>query len=145
MSLTRSAIRLTGAPLRMDVARMWATLVGVRGDAMPWVGILIHLLVSVLVGFVYAVGFQVVAAVDYLALWGLVGAVIHYLVAGLVLAVIPPIHPDIPERSPAPGAFVRNLGMTDAAAFLAGHAVFGFVFGLAYGFVHPEGGWPVAL
>jgi uncharacterized membrane protein YagU involved in acid resistance len=129
----------------MDVARTWAALVGVRGDATPWVGLAIHLVVSILAGFAYAAAFQTLPATDRLILWGLVGGVIHYIVAGLALAALPAVHPDVPGRPRAPGAFARNLGMTDMLAFLVAHLVFGLVFGLAYGAIHPQGGWPVAL
>jgi hypothetical protein len=57
----------------------------------------------------------------------------HAVIAGLGMGIVPAIHPMIPERMPAPGAFMANLGAIGIVAEFALHAVYGAIVGAMYG------------
>ena len=146
MLATRVVLRAAGLPLRMDVLRMWSTMFRVHGGAARLFGMGMHLAVSAVVGLIYAVGLRYVfPADDALWLWGLLGGLIHYLVAGAFLAIAPAMNVEMPERIPAPGIFARRLGSFDVAAFLAGHLAYGVSFGILYALLHPAGGAGLAF
>ncbi|MDQ3871095.1 MAG: hypothetical protein M3301_05710, partial [Chloroflexota bacterium] len=112
---------------------------GLRGAAGRVVGLAMHAVVSLGIGVIYAAGFQVLGLREPLFLWGLVGGAVHWLFAGLFLAVVPSMHPEIPDQLQVPGAFARNFGGADVAAFLAGHLLYGLSFGVVYALLHPAG------
>ncbi len=141
MLAPRLALRVAGARPRMDVAVMWSTMFRVQGTAGRLFGWGMHLLVSVVIGFVYAWGFRYLfGATDALWLWGLVGGAIHYVIAGVFLVIAPETNSQIPQRVPAPGAFAAKLGGVDVAAFLIGHLAYGVTFGIVYAVLHRAGG-----
>lgn len=143
MIAVRRAARAAGAELRMDVIRLWGAFVGARGPDDRVFGWIVHVLASAVVGVLYAIGFQVAAASDRLWLWGLLGAVIHSAIAGVVIGFSPPMYRE--ETSPRPGPFARNFGVTDVIGFVAGHFVYGLTVGIAYAFLRPGGGPELAF
>ncbi len=62
MMIARLALRAAGLPLRMDVTRIWGTLVGVQGQAQRTLGVVVHIFVSIAVALIYAAGFDAVGA-----------------------------------------------------------------------------------
>ena len=145
MAGARMAVRAGGADLKMDVTLMWASMLRMRGTRGRLVGMAIHLVMSVLIAFLYAWGFQLLGITDNAWVWGVLGGVLHWVLAGLFLAMVPPIHPEVPERRPAPGMFVSNFGSSDVAAFLVGHLLYGLVSGVTYAWLHPAAGLPAAF
>jgi hypothetical protein len=143
MIAVRRAARAAGVGLRMDVIRLWGAFVGARGPEDRAFGWAVHLLASAVVGVLYALGFYVLGASDRLWLWGLIGALIHSAVAGVVVGFCPPMYRE--ETSPRPGPFARNFGATDVVGFVAGHLVYGLAVGIAYGLLHPGGGPDLAF
>lgn len=133
MVAVRWLIRGTGVDLRMDVARMWGTMFGLHGGGGYAAGWLVHLMMSVLVAVIYAFGFTLIGVPAQLGwLWGLVGGVVHWAVAGVVMAMLPVMHPEIPERRAPPGPFVSGYGAPDMVGFLLGHLAFGLTVGIVY-------------
>lgn len=141
MLSTRLLLRLAGAPLRMDVTLMWSSMLRMRGGSGRAVGVAMHLVVSAVVGLIYAAGVRLLfGADDALWLWGVLGGVIHYMIAGAFLAIAPEMNSEMPERIPAPGVFAAHLGGADVGAFLLAHLAYGVSFGIAYASLHPAGG-----
>lgn len=136
MVLVRVGLRAAGYELRMDVVRMWGTMFKQHGTAGTVVGWMMHLAMSVLIGLMYAYGFQLLGVTENIWLWGLLGGAVHWLMAGIFLIIVPPMHPEIPERRPAPGAFAKDFGTHDSVAFLLGHLLYGLIFGILYGILH---------
>jgi hypothetical protein len=133
MILVRMAVRVAGLPLRMDVLLMWGTMFGQHGTNGRLVGWAMHLLASGLIGIAYAFGFELVGVAQETAwVWGVIGGVIHWGLGGLFLAIVPQLHPEIPEGRGAPGPFAVNYGSAEIAAFLAGHLAYGLVFAVVY-------------
>lgn len=55
------------------------------------------------------------------------------MVAGLFMAMVPAMHPLVPEQMPAPGPFMANLGAMGIIAEFVLHAVYGGIVGGVYG------------
>ena len=133
MFVVRALLSAVRSDVEFDVLRMWEALVRIGGTSGMRVAVGIHLLVSVLVGVAYALGFQIVGVRDELWLWGLVGALVHWLAGGLFLAIVPPVATARADRRTAPRAFARGFGRSDAVAFLVVHLAYGVVFAVGYG------------
>jgi hypothetical protein len=125
-----------GIPAHMEI--MLGTMV-VREAAMTaWlVGFAIHLLTGGVLALVYAWAFEHITHRAGL-LVGVGFGLVHAVIAGLGNTIIPAIHPMIPERMPAPGAFMANLGVIGIIAEFALHAVYGAIVGALYGPVMRE-------
>jgi hypothetical protein len=59
---------------------------------------------------------------------GIVGGI-----AGVAMAMIPLVHPMIPEQMPPPGAFMANMGTVGVALLLVEHLMYGAIVGGLYG------------
>jgi hypothetical protein len=131
MTASMAIFRAFGVPA--DLEMMLGTLTGAQPGKGPWIaGFFLHLLISGIIGILYAIGFQyVLRAASWRA--GLLVAVVHGIVAGFVMAIVPAIHPLIPERMPAPGAFMANLGAGGIADFWMARFVYGATVGALYG------------
>jgi hypothetical protein len=85
-----------------------------------------------LFALIYAVGFEYwTHRADWLV--GLGFGVIHTLFSSVLLAMIPAMHPLVPEQMPAPGPFMSNLGMMGVLAFFMLHLIYGAIVGAMYG------------
>jgi hypothetical protein len=130
------ARNVMGIPAGIEM--MLGTLVVPNAALTAWlVGFAIHVLIGGVLALVYAWGFE---HVTHRAGW-LVGAgfgLAHAVISGLGLTLVPAIHPMIPERMPAPGAFMANLGAIGIIAYFALHAVYGAIIGGLYGQVVNE-------
>ena len=116
----------------MDAEMMLGTMVSSPGSAAWLIGFVMHMMLSVAIAFIYAWGFERVTHRAG-AVVGLGFAVIHVILAGMVMGMIPAIHPMIPEQMPAPGAFMANMGTTFIALFVIEHLMFGTIVGAMYG------------
>ncbi len=100
------------------------------------------------VGLGWVVHFMmgVIFAVIYAALWaagigsatllsGAIFGVVHFLIAGLVMGGMPMMHAGIKAGTvQAPGVLMLNSGVMGFMGGLIGHAVYGLVVALVYGF-----------
>jgi hypothetical protein len=121
----------------MNAEMMLGTMMSSMPNLTTWlIGFAIHLVLSALIALAYAWGFEHVVHRAGAAV-GLGFAVIHVIIAGFVMAMIPAIHPMIPEQMPAPGAFMASMGAAFAALFVIEHLMYGAIVGALYG--------PVAL
>ena len=124
---------------QFDLLGMWVTLLAVEN--VPAVGLIVHLAVSVSVAVLYAIGFRIADASEAGWAWGLTGGVIHWIVAGSFLNVVP----ESERRRASPGPFAARFGPPAAIGFLAIHLVFGLVVGVTYFFLHSGGGLNSAI
>jgi hypothetical protein len=125
------ARNVMGIPAGMEM--MLGTMVVPNAALVAWlVGFGIHVLIGGVLALVYAWAFE---HVTHRSGW-LIGAgfgLVHAVISGLGMAMVPAIHPMIPERMPAPGAFMANLGVIGIVAEFALHAVYGAIVGALYG------------
>lgn len=76
-------------------------------------------------------------------------SVIHIVIAGIVMGVMPTMHPRMPIPIAPPGAFMSNLGVMGIVAVVMMHVIFGAIVGAMYGVVvrsrpNLAGGRPLA-
>ena len=126
-------VRRGGPADRFDILEMWATLLalpaGLAAAALP-----VHLAVSAAIAVLYALGFGLAGAVDSGWAWGLIGGIVHWIVAGTFLGTVPARDDGSMDT---PGPFAMRTGSAGALSFLAGHLLFGLVVGIAYFAFHP--------
>ncbi len=91
-----------------------------------------------------ALFFDVVGADSNLWLWGLISGLVHYMVAGPVIATIPSLDPATGVVG-SQGFAYKNYGTLDVATSFTAHMIFGLSTGIAYGLLHPLGGSVLAF
>lgn len=125
-----AAVRAFGLPVNLEL--VLGTLFLPRGLTAWIVGLVMHLVISGAIALVYAWGFErVTHRAD--AGVGAVFSVVHLVIAGLALLAIPAIHPLIPERMAAPGAFMSGMGALGIVLFVIEHVIYGAIVGAMYG------------
>ncbi len=122
-------VRQMGIPMNAEM--MFGTMVSPPGPTAWLIGFAMHLMISGAIALAYAWGFEHVTRRAGV-LVGLGFAVIHIAIAGLVMGMIPAMHPMIPEQMPAPGAFMANMGTTFVALFVLEHLLYGAIVGAMY-------------
>lgn len=138
--------RRTGRAVHQDVFAEAGVLLGVHGRAQRAGGYLGHAVLSVLIALLYARFFQAVAR-DHLLAWGVVAALVHFVMGALVVgAIFPVVTKGTPaDGRPTPGIAYVRYGRRDVLTFFGGHLTFGVLLALLYSALHPELGTAAAL
>jgi hypothetical protein len=131
MTALMAMARAMGMPVNLEM--VLGTMIGGAPSLASWImGFIIHLMAGGIFALIYAVGFEYwTHRADWLV--GLGFGVIHTLFSGVLLAMIPAMHPLVPEQMPAPGPFMSNLGMMGVLAFFILHLIYGAIVGAMYG------------
>lgn len=145
MSALMWMARMMGMPANLEM--MLGTMVADPGTTAWMIGFVMHLMLSGAIALIYAWAFE---HVTHRAGW-LVGAgfgIVHAIIAGMVMGMMPMMHPRMPNPVMPPGAFLSNLGTMGVVAEFMLHMVYGAVVGAMYGAVihirnAPAGGQPV--
>lgn len=143
---------------QMDMALLQGTMFTANTGTARAIGTVTHVLMmsGVVFGSLYAVLFAWFGTVPDNAWWvGALIGIVHGIVAGAAMAMVPAIHPRVPKDAPAedmtgltagsgaslrvkaPGAFAKNYGSMTPAGMVMAHIVFGLVVGLVYAWVAP--------
>lgn len=93
-------------------------------------GFLLHLAMSLWIGFAYALGFRLLGWRPN-AKTGAAGSLIHWLIATVVTGTASRLHPRR-RQLPMPGYGGMALGIKTAIGFLVGHIIYGALFGWQY-------------
>jgi hypothetical protein len=133
-----------GLPVKQNIFRTWGILFGQRGAAGYVIGILFHQLIAVVAAILYAVFFNLIGVEGDLWLYGLLGGLIHYGLAGPIVAIIPSLNPDTGNLREQGFAY-KNYGSLDVVTSLVGHLAFGTLTGILYGYFHSGGGSSLAF
>jgi hypothetical protein len=133
-----------GLRIKQNIFRTWGILLGMRGPGGYFAGFLFHEVLAAVIAIGYAVFFRLLGVEANLWLWGLLGAVIHYALAGPVVKMIPSLDPETGEIGKQGFAY-RNYGAPDVVTSLVGHLTFGVLTGILYGLFHSGGGTGVAF
>ncbi len=101
-------------------------------DPATWlIGLGIHFMTGGLAGMLYALGFEKWTL--YADSWiGLVFGSIHGFAGGFLIALMPVVHPLMPDILIAPGPFGINFGLLTAATFMGLHLLYGAMVGGFY-------------
>jgi hypothetical protein len=131
MTVVMAIARTLG--MRLHFEMMLGTMMGGPPDATRWsIGLVMHLILSGLIGLGYAFGFEYVThRAGWLA--GVGFSIIHIAVAGTLLGLVSTWDPVIPEIMPAPGPFMANFGIIYTVTFMALHFMYGAIVGVLYG------------
>ena len=128
----------------LDFSMMWGTLVGLPKGWEAWiVGFVIHLLVGGVFALGYAVLFKAFSGAGLLR-GGLVG-IVHAIITGIILPLLPLIHPLMNNghmQSPAP--YFSGHGMAGVLFYFAMHIVYGSTVGWLYLRLTPAAAEPLA-
>lgn len=126
---------MMGMPANLEM--MLGTMVAPEGATAWLIGLVMHLMISGGIALIYAWGFE---HVTHRAGW-LIGAgfsIIHTLIAGTLMGVMPAMHPRMPPMM-APGAFMSSMGTTGVVMEFVLHLIYGAIVGAMYGAVlHPR-------
>ena len=133
-----------GLPVKQNIFRTWGILFGQRGTAGYIVGFLFHQLLAAVIAVLYAVFFNLIGVEGDLWLWGLIGGLIHWTLAGPVVKIIPSLNPDTGNLREQGFAY-KNYGALDVVTSLVGHLAFGTITGILYGYFHSTGGSGLAF
>ncbi len=133
-----------GLPVKQNIFRTWGNMFGLRGGSGYVVGMMFHEVLAAGIAVLYALFFKLIGVEGNLLLWGLVGALIHYTLAGPVVKMLPSIDPETGEVGKQGFAY-RNYGALDVATSFIGHMSFGLLTAVFYALLHPNGGSALLL
>ncbi len=128
-----------GLPVKQNIFRTWGRMMKLTGGPGYAAGFLFHEALAAAIALIYALGFQILGADDRLWLWGVLGALIHYALAGPVVAMLPSLDPET-EVVGAQGFAYRHYGALDVATSFVGHMAFGVLTAIFYALLHSMGG-----
>jgi hypothetical protein len=117
--------------VNLDLAMLISTFNGTLPGVAAWIlGYTAFLIITGLIGLLYGLGFEKLNRFDWKT--GVGFSVIHLVIVGLLLGVLPLIHPGVPEIIPAPGIFAANKGLFGIIGFVVAHLIFGAIVGALY-------------
>ena len=136
MEMATVVPRVAGLDVKLDLHLMWGRIMRLRNPAAGVAGTAFHIIISAAIGLLYAAGADFLFdARNNLWAWGLLGGVIHWVVAGIFIGVVLPlIHPEMSKGSSLPGWLVTKFGRRDFLAFFVGHLLYGLTFGVLYAY-----------
>lgn len=128
--------RLLG--LHADFAEIWGTMLLPPGVASWLLGLVIHLLISGLVALAYAWAFETITHRAGAGA-GMLLAIPHAIIAGILLGLVPAVTPLGVAGHPAPGAFMAHGSVLGVVVFFLAHLLYGALVGVLYApFLHPS-------
>lgn len=140
MSAMMAVARAMGMEAKLEL--LLGTMLGIEPGPTAWIiGFGMHLVISGLIALLYALGFEYVT---HRAGWliGAAFAIIHILIGGVFMGMVPMMHPQVPGELSPPGAFMSNLGVMGVMAFVMLHLIYGAIVGTMYTVVHRHAGSP---
>lgn len=125
--------------MHMDMPMMLGTMVMPRGTAAWVIGAMLHLMMGTAFFVVYAAIFDAAAIDSGIVAWSAGFGVVHGVMAGLAMGMMPAIHPRLETATSgtgtgvsAPGMFGLRMGPMGPVAIIALHVIFGLVAGAVY-------------
>jgi len=115
---------------KMDIVGLLGTMFGKESILLGW---MMHAMMGVIFGLIYALLWSRGIGAPTL-LGGLIFGVVHWLIVGMVMGMIPMMHVGIRRGDvQAPGLWMTNNGgMMGFVGGLVGHIVFGVMTALVY-------------
>lgn len=139
ISVVTAVLRGAGLPLSIEI--LLGTLPGIPVGGMAFgLGLVMHLLLGGAFGLLYGALFERVWAHGGASV-GMLLAVIHSSLIGILIGLTPRFHPLVPEQIADPGPFFANLGVMGVLVFFGSHILYGAIVGAGYGHVAAERQW----
>ena len=134
MSVLMVLGRALGVELSLEM--LLGTMLGLAPSLGAFaVGLLMHLAIGGLFALGYALLFERVAF-QASARRGARYGLVHAVIAGLAMGLVPLVHPGVPIPMGSPGPFLTRLGLGGVAMLFATHLLFGAVVGGLYARLH---------
>ena len=131
--LLYGGIAMTPTRVRMNLLLMLGGMMGLAGGGAYLAGLMIHGVLLVLFGLVYAAVFATGDIEDLVLVWGLGFGAAHAVFSGVMLGFMPMMHPLIRAgRMDAPGVLALRIGGSTAMGFVVLHLLFGGVVAVLY-------------
>jgi len=119
--------------MKMDMLQMLGTMMLPVGAMAYGLGLMMHAVASAAFGIVYAGLFHALD-LEATAAWGLLFGLVHWMVAGMAMGMMPIMHPRIRSGEiAAPGPFALDYPPLTAVGFLMVHLIYGVLVGGLYG------------
>ena len=132
ISMVMGLAPMMGMP-KMDIVDMLSTMFGKPNKVLGW---MMHLMMGVVFALIYAfLWSRGLGSSNWL--FGLIFGAVHWLIVGVIMAMIPIMHVGIKNGDvEAPGMWMTNQGGILAfVGGLMGHMVFGLVVTLVYNLI----------
>lgn len=131
VSAVTAVARVLG--IGVDFELILGTILGHPPSLATWLaGLVAHLLIAGSLGLAYGWGFENLSGrADWRV--GLGFGAVHAVAAGILIWVLPAVHPLVAERIPAPGPFLSRLGALGVLVEIGVHLMYGAVVGVLYG------------
>jgi hypothetical protein len=130
MAVINVMARSSGLPVQLEL--LLGSMITGRAGLGSWIlGFAMHIGAGAAFALVYAAAFEAEGHAS--AARGARYGLLHALVSGLALTLMPSLHPLVPEVLRAPGPFMLGLGWLGALAFVMLHVIYGAIVGFVYG------------
>jgi hypothetical protein len=130
MTIAMAIARAAGMPINFEMLS-GSMLLGFIGPAVWVIGLVVHLVAGAVWGLVYALLFER-ATRRANAFVGASFGLAHAVLSGLLLGIVPYVHPLSPKLLVPPGLFMSSAGIPGVILFLALHVMFGAIVGAYY-------------
>lgn len=133
-ALLYMGILMAPQQMKMNLFAMLGTMVLPAGTAAFLMGAMVHVGMSVILGLAHGAVFAVADIDSNEAAWGLLFGLVHWVIVGMALGMLPLMHRGIRDGEiDAPGFYALNYPPMTAMGFLMLHLVFGVIVGALYG------------
>ena len=126
-------IAMMPSQMKMNLLYLLGSMM-VKQKAMAYVaGAMMHAMMSIAFALAHVGVYEALNLDSNLLAWGLLFGLVHYLVVGMALGMMPMMHPRIQSGAiQAPGAYALAYPKATAAGFLMLHLLFGLLVGGFY-------------
>ena len=129
---------------RVDLINILGTLIYSADNPLAMsAGFLIFMAVAALSVFGYTMIFR--SARRSGPLLGMCLGLIHYAISGILIGMLPRIHPLIPALISPPGFFLAASGLSDFMGFLLGHLAYGALVGKLFDWTATRAEFPAPM
>ncbi len=132
-ALLYMGIAMMPRQMRMDLFLILGTMMFRKGKMAYMAGAMMHAVMSIVFGLIHVAVFVAFDVEDSLAAWGVLFGIVHWMVSGMGLGMLPMVHPAIRRGEiDVPGAFALSYPPLTAMGFLMLHILFGVLVGAFY-------------
>ncbi len=126
-------IGMMPSQMKMNLLYMLGSMM-VKQKVMAYMaGAMIHAMMSIAFALAHVGVYEALGVDSNLLAWGLLFGLVHYLLVGMALGMMPMMHPRIRSGDiQAPGAYALSYPKATAAGFLMLHLLFGLLVGGFY-------------
>ena len=119
--------------MKMNLFLMLGTMMVGNKTLAYTAGAMMHGVMSIAFGLVHVAFYTALGLESGLVAWGLLFGFVHWLISGMGLGMVPPMHPLMKSgQMDPPGAFALSYPPMTAMGFFTLHLVFGVVVGALY-------------